>query len=103
MEDSRQADPKSAPIFRRRRAEIVSGITVVITVPLVSLAWTILRDLRENEAKHNTREEQRFEAAVDQCKGLIDVERLRAMEAEQDLKADIRELRATILTLGGRR
>jgi hypothetical protein len=88
---------------RTRKAEIVSGLTVVVSVPILALAVSIYRELRESRRADSAAIEQRIRQAESACVIAVAEERDRARDRESELQADIRELRTQILNLRGRR
>lgn len=82
---------------RTRRSEIISGLTVVLSIPLITFAWNIYKDIQEFKNRDTSRVEARIQEVREQCRALVEEERERAQEIENDLKLDLRELRTSYL------
>lgn len=98
-----EQENKKPGTFRTRKSEIVSGITVVLSVPILTLAWNIWRDVQKNAHDRSEQHNKQIEAVINKCSTLVDIERSRAQEQERDIKADLREIRTQVLTIRGRR
>lgn len=102
MGESQQTNIGDTTKRRTRKSDIISGVTVVLSVPLLTLAWNIFRDLQSNTKAKDDHLNQRIESVKQYCESTVESERQRAQEQERDLKAELRELRTILLTRGRR-
>lgn len=103
MAENQPSNSTPPKVYRTRRSEIVSGVAVVISLPVLTFAWSIYKDIQDFKRANNAEFEKRIEAVREECRSATQQERERAKDAETEIRSDLREIRTQLLTQGRRR